>query len=94
MWQFTPASCRDHVSQMLLVSFAFWCLLVFISPSLIHTVYKPDSNFFLCIGFLRSKGKISLIAVQLHSRSILILYISFGLGTLTSSVPCLYLLGW
>lgn len=78
----------------MLIPFAFWYVLVFISPSLIYTIFKADSQFFLCIEFLHYEGKISSVAVQLHSRSILKLCISFGLRMLTSSVPCpYYLLG-
>lgn len=77
----------------MLIPFAFWYVLVFISPSLIYIIFKADSQFFLCIEFLHYEGKISSVAVQLHSRSILKLCISFGLRMLIS-VPCpYYLLG-
>lgn len=56
---------------MLVKTVGFLCHLEFISlckPLTNPYYFKADSNFFLCIGFLHSKGKISLIAVQLHSK--------------------------
>ena len=78
------------VGTMLVKTVGFLCHLEFIShckPLTNPYDFKADSNFFLCIGFLYSKGKINLIAVQYILRSVLLLYISFGLCTLTSPVP-------
>lgn len=66
MCQFTTAGYRDHVSQNV-IGFLCFLIFVFINPSLICTTFKADSNFFLCIEFLHSEGKINLVAVQLLS---------------------------
>lgn len=74
---------------MLVKTVGFLCHLEFIShckPLTNPYDFKADSNFFLCIGFLYSKGKINLIAVQLHFKiSSDTIYL---LWTLYTDLPC------